>query len=46
VRGTHQLLSYADDVNILGENIATVQKNTEALSDVGMEGGLEVNSVN
>jgi hypothetical protein len=28
----------------LGENIDTVQKNTEALLDAGKEGGLEVNS--
>jgi hypothetical protein len=28
----------------LGENIDTIQKNTEALSDAGKEVGLEVNS--
>jgi hypothetical protein len=44
VNGTHQLLTYADDVNILGENIDTIQKNTDALLDAGMEVGLEVNS--
>jgi hypothetical protein len=46
LNGTHQLLAYADDDNILGENIDTIQKNTEALLDVGKEVGLEVNSEN
>jgi hypothetical protein len=44
LNGTHQILAYADDVNIFGKNLDTIQKNTEALSDAGKEVGLEVNS--
>jgi len=44
LNGTHQLLVYADDVNILGGSIQTVKKNAEALIVASMEIGLEVNA--
>ena len=31
LNGTHQLLAYADDVNILGGSVDTIKKNAEAL---------------
>jgi hypothetical protein len=41
--GTHQLLAYADDVNLMGDNIDTTKKNTETLIDAIMEVSLEIN---
>jgi hypothetical protein len=43
LNGTHQLLSYEDHANIVGENVDTIQKNTEALLDASKEVGLEMN---
>jgi hypothetical protein len=44
LKGTRQLLSYADD-NIVGENIYSIQKNREALLDAGKEAVFDVNPV-
>jgi hypothetical protein len=43
LKGTHQLLACADDVNLLGDNIDTIEKNTETLIDASNEIGLGVN---
>jgi hypothetical protein len=37
LNGTHQLVTYADDVNLLGHNIDTIKKNTETLIDSSKE---------
>jgi hypothetical protein len=42
LNGTHQLLVYADDVNLLGDNIDTIKKNTQTLIDASNDVGLEV----
>jgi hypothetical protein len=44
LNGTHQLLVYADDVNILGGSVHAIKKSTEALVVVSKEIGLEVNA--
>jgi hypothetical protein len=43
LNGTHQLLAYVVDVNLLGDNIDTIKKNTEILIDASKEVGLEIN---
>jgi hypothetical protein len=42
LNSTHQLLLYADDVNILGKSIHTIKNNTNALVVAGKETGLEM----
>jgi len=42
--GTHQLLVYADDVNILDRSVYTIKKNREALLIGSKEIRLEVNA--
>jgi hypothetical protein len=44
LNGTHQLLVYADDVNILCGSIHSIKKNAEYLVIASKETGLEVNA--
>jgi len=44
LNGTHQLLAYADDVNILAGSTHTVKENAEALVAATREIGLEVSA--
>jgi hypothetical protein len=43
LNGTHQLLVYADNVNLLGDNIDNIKRNTESLIYASKEVGREVN---
>jgi hypothetical protein len=43
LNGVHQLLAYADDVNLPRDNIDTIEKNTETLIDTSKEVGPEIN---
>jgi hypothetical protein len=42
LNGTHQLLAYADYVNLLEDNINSINEDTETFIDVIKEVGLEV----
>ena len=42
LNGTHQLLAYADDVNIMGGTTHTLKENAEALVAATRETGLEI----
>ena len=44
LNGTHQLLVYADDVNILGGSVYTIKENAEALVVASKEIRLEINA--
>jgi hypothetical protein len=43
LNGTHQLLANADDLNLLGDNIDTLNKNKGTIIDASKEVGLEIN---
>jgi len=44
LNGTHQLLAYVDDVNILGGSIHNLKENAEALITATRKIGLEVSA--
>ena len=44
LNGTHELLIYANDVNMLGGSVHTTKENAEALVVASREIGLEVNA--
>jgi retron-type reverse transcriptase len=41
LNGTHHLVVYADDVNLLGDKIETIRKSKETLTDATKEVGLK-----
>jgi flagellar hook protein FlgE len=44
LNGTHQLLVYADGVNLLGNSINTIKENTKTVLEISRDIGLEINA--
>jgi hypothetical protein len=44
LNGTHQLLFYADDVNLLGDSLNTIKEKSETLLEASRYIGLDINA--
>ena len=44
MNGTHQVLAYADDVNLIGDYIRTIERNADMLLNACKDIGLAVNT--
>jgi hypothetical protein len=44
LNGTHQLLVYADDVNLLDDSVNTIKENSETILEASRDIGLEINA--
>jgi hypothetical protein len=44
LNGTHQLLVYADDDNLLGDSVNTIIQNSETFLEASRDIGLEINA--
>ena len=44
MNGTHQVLAYADDVNLIGDDVRTIERNAGLLLNACKEIGLAVNT--
>ena len=44
MNGTHQVFAYADDVNLIGDDIRTIERNADVLINACKDIGLPVNT--
>ena len=46
MNGTYQVLAYLDDVNLIGDDIRTIERNTDVLLNACKDIGVTVNREN